>query len=120
MLDAERGPVKLGVLVVVCSVETDPAADEEAAGRSAETREPHAGGEPLRSTWFEPVQAPVDVGVAPAPPPRTMPFAVKSPELAIVVVLEKYGIPPLVPLASPVPPLAALIGLKHFVTLPER
>ena len=37
------------------------------------------------------------VGAEPAPPPTTSAFAANAPELAQVVPLEKYGIPPDVP-----------------------
>ena len=42
---------------------------------------------------------PTTVGVPPAPPPNTSAFAVSAAELASPVALEKYGMPPDVPVA---------------------
>jgi hypothetical protein len=46
-----------------------------------------------------------ELGAPPAPPPTIGRFAVNAAEEARVPVPEKYGIPPLVPLDRPVPPL---------------
>lgn len=47
-------------------------------------------------------------GAAPAPPPRTIALAVNAPDVAQVVPLEKYGIPPDVPA---IVNAGALVGL---------
>lgn len=52
-----------------------------------------------------PVPVVVVLGATPAPPPMTSAFAASAAEDAIVVLLEKYGIPPEVPVVKPVPPL---------------
>jgi hypothetical protein len=44
-----------------------------------------------------PVPVVVVAGAAPAPPPKTIELAANAAEVAQVVPLEKYGIPPLVP-----------------------
>ena len=53
-----------------------------------------------------PVPAEMVLGVTPAPPPTTNALLANNADDAIVVVLEKYGIPPDVPDDMPVPPLA--------------
>jgi hypothetical protein len=47
---------------------------------------------------------PSDTGAPPAPPPSVRAFAVRAADEAIVLELEKYGTPPLVPDVIPVPP----------------
>ncbi len=81
------------------------------------------------------------IGEAPAPPPNTGIFAVRTPEDATVDVLEKYGTPPDVPEVIPRPPPArfnpeavqvpagpvivpvsvaeAIVGLMDKTTLPR-
>ena len=52
-----------------------------------------------------PVPVVVVLGATPAPPPMTSAFAASAADDAIVVLPEKYGIPPEVPVVRPVPPL---------------
>ena len=76
------------------------------AVRSALTMELKLGA-PEALPWRTVVVVPRDpntVGVAPAPPPRTIALAVKRPEEAMVVEPVNPRIPPDVPEAMPVPP----------------
>lgn len=51
----------------------------------------------IPSAVTTPVPVVMVAGVAPAPPPTTSAFAARTPELAQVLALEKYGMPPDVP-----------------------
>jgi len=66
----------------------------------------------LREMLIPLVPAAVEVGVAPEPPPITTPLRVRSALDATVVVPVKPRMPPLVPLARFVPPLATGMGLE--------
>ena len=59
-----------------------------------------------------PLRVPLD-GATPAPPPITGLFADSTPDDAMVVPPEKYGMPPLVPDPIPVPPRATESVLCH-------
>jgi hypothetical protein len=58
-------------------------------------------------------------GAAPAPPPNTMRFANRLADDAIVVVPEKYGMPPEVPEEIPVPPCATVTAAFVVRTVAE-
>jgi hypothetical protein len=56
-----------------------------------------------------PVPVVVVAGATPVPPPKTSAFAARAALDAIVVVPEKYGTPPDVPLVIPVPPCGTVM-----------
>jgi len=53
---------------------------------------------------------PVVVGAPAAPPPRTMAFAARTGLGVMMLALEKYGMPPDIPVVIPVPPCATVTG----------
>jgi hypothetical protein len=95
--------VNAGVVVPVATVTMPPVHSTLVtvpvpAGRSPEVKARNAGAPAVaNSACVVVLSAAVTVGVAPAPPPSTTPLAVRAPELAQVVALEKYGMPPDVP-----------------------
>jgi hypothetical protein len=58
------------------------------------------------------------LGATPAPPPMTGRFAVKAPEEAHVLLLEKYGTPPLVPATVKASVPLVVIGEPAMETSP--